>query len=250
MSCIVPTRYPVPWDVILNLGMAALTGKPRSFQEDARVCVAKLEPPMRVENIGGRMSGGVFSMRPCVITVNHYTRPGFAAWWLALGISAALPADVHWVMTAAWTYPDWLRANTLTPFSRWLFRRVARVYAFTNMPPMPPRPEETQARAMAIRQVLRFVRQASFPVVGLAPEGGDFTHPGDLAQPPPGAGRLILLLSDMGLEMLPVAAYEDRERFCLRFGVPYWLDIPPGLPKDERDRLASQVVMSRIRELL
>lgn len=29
---------------------------------------------------------------PCLVACNHYSRPGFAAWWLALGITAAVAA--------------------------------------------------------------------------------------------------------------------------------------------------------------
>jgi hypothetical protein len=242
--------YPIPRKVFLKAGLAALTGTRRSFREDALACVAKLEPLMKVDWIGSPPDAGISSVRPCVITVNHYARPGFSAWWLALGISAALPVDVHWVITAAWTYPDRLRASTLTPFSRWLFRRVAHTYGFTNMPAMPPKPDEVEARATAVRRVLRYAKGAKSPLVGLSPEGGDFAPPGGLADPPSGAGRFILLLSDLGLEILPVAAYEDNERFCLRFGLPYHLEIPPGHSRAERDCLASQLVMSRIAELL
>jgi hypothetical protein len=81
------------------------------------------------------------------LTINHYARPGFHAWWLALALSAVVPTDVHWIMTAAWTYSDGFRARTVTPLSRWLFGRIAQVYGFTSMPPMPPDPKDVVALA-------------------------------------------------------------------------------------------------------
>jgi hypothetical protein len=186
---------------------------------------------------------------PCLVTVNHYARPGFRAWWVALGISALLPFEVHWLVTAAWTYPDPLRRRTLTPATRWVLRRIAARYDFTSMPPMPPDPADVRARAEAVRRVLRFARSHPCPVIGLAPEGMDPAD-GRLGRPPPGAGRFIALLSGLGLPILPVGVCETQDRFCLHFGRLYRLELPAGLSPDDQDRVISRQVMGQIARLL
>ncbi|HOT92519.1 MAG TPA: hypothetical protein PLJ78_10875 [Anaerolineae bacterium] len=227
---------------------AVLRGVPcsRCFSADARSCVAALRPPLRVygqEHIPTR--------GPCLLTINHYSRPAtedaasFRAWWLALGVSAVVPAEVHWVVTEAWTYPDPLRAHLITPATRWLFRRVARVYGFTAMPPMPPDPRDVVARAVAVRHLLAYADTTPAPLIGLAPEGGD--APGGVLQAPPsGVGRLILHLVRMGLSITPVGAFEADGAFCLRFGPAYRLETPAATSPDERDRIASTLVMRHI----
>jgi hypothetical protein len=98
-----------------------------------------------------------------------------------------VPQDVHWVMTAGWTFPGQRRGRLLKPLTYWLFRRVAKVYGFTTMPPMPPNPKESLARARAVRQVLEYAERANRPIIGLSPEGRDFPT-GQLGTPPPGVG--------------------------------------------------------------
>jgi hypothetical protein len=235
--------YPFPWRLVGWLAWSSMRGEKRSLRADAQVAIAGLHPPVNV--IGQAHVPG-----PCVITINHYARPGFQVWWLALAVSAVLPVEVHWVVTAAWRYPDRLRSATITPLSRWIIRRAASVYGFIRMPPMPPRPDEDAQRATAVRAILRYARGSVCPVIGLAPEGGDFAAPGEVAELPSGVGRLMLHLSGMGLALLPVAAYEEDERLCLRFGQAYQLGAPQGGSPRERDVWARQVVRNRIQELL
>ena len=237
-------RYPVLWDLAFRLGISILDRRPRSFKKDAADCVTRLRPPLQVLGKEHIPKTG-----PCLVTVNHYARPGFHAWWIALGISAVLPCDVHWVITAAWTYPDSLRAHTITPVTRWLLRRIAETYDFTSMPPMPPDPDEVQARAEAVRRILRFARNNMSPVIGLAPEGMDMAE-GKLSMPAPGVGRFIAHLTDLGLPILPVGAFESGNRFCLGFGLPFLLNIPPNLGPEEMDWAASHAVMLHIARLL
>lgn len=238
-------RYPFPWPIALRLLWAIACGKPRSFREDACACVAQLRPAPTIEGEAYIPTHG-----PCLITVNHYARRGFYAWWLALTISAVVPAEIHWITTSAWVYPDRLRSLTITPVTRWLLRRIAEIYNFIPMPPMPPRETEITARAQAVRRVLAYVRRTPQAVIGLAPEGRDFQagdgHPAPLGVPPPGLGRFVLLLAQAGLEIVPVGAYESQGTFCLRFGPAYRLSLPPGLSSEARDRLASGQVMKHI----
>ncbi len=215
----------------------------RSFRADAQAAVSRLRPPLQVLGREHIPAAG-----PCLLTVNHYHSPTFQAWWLSLSISASVPADVHWIITSTLTFKDW-RANVITPLSQWTLPRVARMYGFTPMPPMPPRPFEAAARAESVRDVLRFIRDTGRPVVGLAPEGGDAPG-GVLAALPPGSGRLIQHLSTLGLTIIPIGAYESDGAFCIHFGAPYSLQVDTALPPDERDAAAGNCVMRHIAELL
>jgi hypothetical protein len=241
-------RYPLPWRTVASIAWDALLvrdGVPRrSFRADACAFVARLRPPLHVYGAEHVPQRG-----PVLLTINHFARPGFQAYWLALAVSATVPVDVYWSMTAAWTYPDWLRAHTLTPATRWFFRRLARLYAFTTVPPMPPHPRDTVARAAAVRRVLAYARHTPRPVVALAPEGADASG-GRLAVPPSGVGRFALHLAARGLIVAPVGGYEREGVFCLRFGPPYALAVPAGLSAAARDARASRIVMRHIAALL
>jgi hypothetical protein len=185
-----------------------------------------------------------------LLTINHYSRPGFQAWWLALITSAEIPRNIHWIVTGAWTYPDRLRSKSLTPLSRWLFRKVAHIYGFTIMPPMPPDPLEVEARAHAVWEILNFVRHAQDPIVGLAPEGGDSADPKEPASPPSGVGRFVLLLTKLGLKITPVGFFEKENNIYLHFGESYDLDLSVGKSKDEMDYSIRNQVMGHISDLL
>ena len=239
-----PPSYPVPWELLFHISIALVFDQRRSFGEDARSSVAKLNPRLQIfgeENIP--------PTGPCLVTMNHYSRPGFGAWWMALAVSAALPYEVLWTVTAAWTYHDRLRAQVVTPLTRWLFLRIARVYGFINMPPMPPDPSETMRRAQAVRAVIAYVRKVDRAVIGMAPEGMDFPV-GKLGLPPAGAGRFMLHLSNYGMVILPVGVFETDEHLCIQFGPRYHLEVAFDLTNHERDRMASWIVMNHIARLL
>lgn len=187
--------------------------------------------------------------RGAVIVANHYFSPTFRAWWIALALTAALEEEVHWVMAGAWTYPDALRAHLITPLTRTLFKRLAWIYGFTWMPPMPPAAHEAAARARAVREVLRHVAGESRPVIGLVPEGGD-TAAGDLALPPPGVGRFLLLLAAQGLPLFPAGVFESHGGLCLRFGPPLTLPFDEACPPEVKDRRAADAVMRSIADCL
>jgi hypothetical protein len=153
------------------------------------------------------------------------------------------------VMSTAWTYPDVVRSRLLTPLSAWLFRRIAHVYGFTSMPPMPPRPWEVNARAEAVRQVLHWARADPRPLIVLAPEGMD-SPPRGLMMPPPGVGRFIEKLAQLGLAILPVGACEEDGVLCLNFGKPYVLEAFTSSDRHARDREVARTVMQHIAECL
>jgi hypothetical protein len=187
--------------------------------------------------------------RTCVVTVNHYYRAGFPAQWIALAVAATVPVDMHWVMTGELTYPGRWYAPLGMILSRFVLHRLARLYGFTTMPPMPPRPKDVEARAASVRAVLEFVRHARDPVIGLAPEGGDSAD-GRLARPASGLGRFGLLLSGAGLKFVPVGAYEADGVFTIHFGELYELMVARDLPANERDAQVAHIIMKNIAGLL
>lgn len=250
-----PSRTPVyrlPRRYMPGFVWSALTLRPRSFARDSALAVTGANPPLQV--LG---ANHIPPIGPCLVVCNHYGRPGFATWWLTLSIQAAVAArrrpgadpQIHWVMTTAWTYPpgSW-QDRIVTPLTRWAFSRVAQVYGFVSMPPMPPHPFEVEARAAAVLKTVRLARQAAGNggMVGLAPQGGDVVT--CLAPPPPGAGEFVALLAGAGLPVLPVAVVEHAGRLRLSFGPAFVPEIPPR--HAGRDELVSDQVMAALARLL
>jgi 1-acyl-sn-glycerol-3-phosphate acyltransferase len=245
-------HYRLPHQGLGAFLWSAIALRQRSFAQDAQLAVAGLRPEMEVlgeENVPPRA--------PCLVTCNHYSRPGFAAWWISLAISAAVAvhraphadAEVRWVMTAAWTFPKsvW-RRWLLTPRTRWAFDRVARMYGFVTMPPMPPAPHEVEARAAAVLRTVRLAQRLAREggIIGLAPEGRDFAE--GLGQPPDGAGEFIALLVKAGLPVLPVGVTETAGRLRVSFGPLFTPEIPSD--RAERDRAVARQVMAAIAQQL
>ena len=241
-------QYRLPFHVIVGCVWAAATLQHRSFAQDARTALSGPCPPLELdgaEHVPVRGSA--------LVACNHYSRPGFDAWWIALAISVAVAhnrapgadPEIHWLMTAAWTYPEspW-RHRFVTPLTKWAFRRVAQVYGFIPMPAMPPDPEEVEERARAVLATLRLARQLVHTggMIGLAPEGRD--TPGGLGEPPKGAGRFIAHLVKVGLPVLPVAVSESHGHLRVSFGPVFVPQIPPG--GREQDRAVARQVMRAI----
>jgi hypothetical protein len=237
-------KYSLPPGLIASLGRDLLLLHKRDFHQDAIACIARPQPPLNVigsENIPQR--------GPCVITVNHYHRPGFGAHWFALAIASLVPVNMHWIMTGEFTYQDkwyeWFGRRA----SQFLLGRIAYVYDFLTMPPMPPREKDVVARAASVRAVLEYVRRARHPILGLAPEGHDPLEE-VLTRPASGVGRFGLLLCKAGLRFIPVGTYEADGVFHIHFGTAYDLNIPAQLSPDEKDTQASQIIMENIARLL
>jgi hypothetical protein len=233
-------RYGLPSGVVVGLAFNVLLGLKRSFGADALRCIERLEPPLNVIGKENIPKNG-----PCVVTVNHYSRPGFGAWWIALAIAATVPVEMHWVVTGELLYLGKLGS----PLSRWALARIARTYGFTTMPPMPPRLGDVEARAKSVKKVLKLVKQTGNTILGLAPEGADQSG-GQLSFPPSGVGRFALLLAGSGSMFVPVGAYEVDGVFCLHFGPAYRLSVPSGLSAKEKDRAAAEIMMKKIAVLL
>lgn len=237
-------KYSYPTRVFAALIRDIFLQRRRDFRQDAIACIARLSPPLKVvgsENIPQR--------GPCVVTVNHYHREDFGAQWLALAIASLVPVNMHWIMTGEFQYQGKWYATIGSIGSQLLLKRIASVYDFSTMPPMPPRQKDVQARAAAVRAVLEYVRRTPNSILGLAPEGYDPPE-GVLTRPASGVGRFGLLLSKAGLQFIPVGAYEVDGVFQIHFGESYELSLAPNLAPDEKDHQASQIMMEHIARLL
>jgi 1-acyl-sn-glycerol-3-phosphate acyltransferase len=232
--------YPLPWRLALGVLWSVARKERRSFRHDATTALSLCHFPIRVE---GRENIPAYG--PAVVVTNHYSRLGFGAWWIALAISAQVPAEMHWGMTAAWTFDGSLTSRLLAEISRRLFPPLAEIYGFTAMPPMPPRHSERAARAQAVRRILAAAKTQPPPIFGMAPEGQD-TPGGALMRPHPGVGRFLYHLARLGYPFYPAGVYEETDSLCLSFGSPFRMELLGGLSAEEIDRCASHVVMQAL----
>ena len=244
--------YSYPKRIGWSLAASVFFGRRRSFRADGRACIGELKPPLQILGQENIPHAG-----PCLITFNHYYRPGFNAWWMALAIAATVPIDIHFVMTGELTFPGKWYAPLGMIGSHWLLRRLSKAYGFTTMPPMPPRPQDVEQRARSVRAVLSYVKVHPQAVLGLAPEGGDQPS-GRLSWPAKGAGRFISLLAcpSRGADgdgrrvsntrIVPVGVYEENGFLCLNFGEAYSMEIPAGLTADEKDHKTAEIIMKAI----
>ncbi|MBI5935997.1 MAG: 1-acyl-sn-glycerol-3-phosphate acyltransferase [Chloroflexi bacterium] len=244
-------RYSFPPRNVAGLIVDMALTRRRSFREDARACVGRLTPQGRSAepSLHGIGEENIPQRGPCVVTFNHYHRPNFNAIWMAVAIAATIPVEMHFVMTGELTYPGKWYAPLGMFFTKIVLRRIARVYGFTTMPPMPPRAKDVESRAQSVRRVLEVARREKNVIIGLAPEGGD-NPTGEITMPASGAGRFALLLAAAGVKFVPVGIYEANGALCLNFGAAYELTVPHNLSADEKDRAAAHIVMSRIAALL
>jgi 1-acyl-sn-glycerol-3-phosphate acyltransferase len=138
-----------------------------------------------------------------------------------------------------------LRSATITPMTRWLFGRAARVWGFLLMP---PDARDLARRAAAVRMTLEEVRRlfAAGGALGIAPEGqGEDV----LVEPPTGAGRFLLRLA-ADVPVVPVGICEEEGRLVARFGPAYRLEAWPEEDKRSEDDRIRREVMSAIAMLL
>ncbi len=232
-----------------------LTLRPRSYASDSLWLLSGSRP--RLEVLGAEH---IPPNGPCLILCNHYARPGVRTWWMTYAVTAAVVShrapganrDVHWVIAAEWTYPQvpW-RDRAWRSLTHFTFARMIRFYAFVGMPPMPPRPCETEARAKAVLHTVRLARHGARDgiMIATAPEGGD-SPPGSvgLADFPPGVGSFVALLVLAGLPVLPVGVYEVAGRLRVSFGPTFVPEIPAE--RRSRDASVSRQVTAAIEEQL
>lgn len=169
--------------------------------------------------------------------------------WIAFALSAAIPREIHWTMTSAWTFPN----RPFRKLLRWLSERVLKLiadaYDFTLMPPMPSDPKETQDRAVAIRELFQLARANKDISFAFAPEGRDFPG-GVLGKAAPGFGRFIYEFCRLGFQIQPAAIYEEKSSLILKFGKPFSLmNVEGGSRQIEDDEISNQI-MTAIARLL
>ncbi len=242
------TGYRTPRALMAGVVSSIITLRPRSFAADARRAIGSLRPRALIEGAGHIPPTG-----PFLVVHNHYNAPGYISWWNAFIISAAIAGrrapggtyEVAWIITAAWrgSGAGW-RDRLLERSSRWAFRRVARIYGFLTMPPMPPHPNEAAERAQSVLQAVRLARSLakSGGILGLTPEGQD--HPGGFGPPPPGLGEFVALLVEAGLPVLPCGISQSSGQLCVRFGPLFTPDVPPR--RANRDEIVARQVMDAI----
>ena len=236
--------YSYPPGLFVRVARDVILLRHRDFHQDAKACIEYLNPSLQISGKENIPQQGF-----CVLTVNHYHRLGFGAQWIALAIAGVVPLNIHWVMTGEFTHPGKWYEFMGSLGSRILLKRIAAMYRFTTMPPMPPRQKDVSARAASVRAVLEYVRHTKNPILGLAPEGYD--PPGDvLTRPATGVGRFGLLLAKAGLMFSPVAAYEADGAFQLHFGEQYELRVRGKLAAEEKDDQATRTIMEHIACLL
>jgi hypothetical protein len=238
-----PIFFELPWFILRTLICAAFGWK-RLFKQDAETLVRRHLKGLQVIGLGLCPTQG-----PFVITVNHFTRPGFGAWWLAFSLSACLPIDVKWIATGALTFPGQAIEWILYPASSLFMKCIQQVYGLFLMPPMPPRPQDRFERGVAVRSVLHAARTDPTLVIGLAPEGRDIAG-GSLGWPPPGSGRFIYQLNQIGYKIVPVGIFEIPGGLRVRFGAAYDIRASLTLNSKELDDFVSHLVMSRIADLV
>ena len=238
------SNYTLPSNFIFKVITAIILNNQHSFREDARLALSGDHPPLKIlgeENIP--QSG------PCLILMNHYSRPGYIPIWSAFAIAANLPMQSQWLMTYAWTSPNKYWDPLKRRLTRILFTAICRVYGFIPMPPMPPDPREITDRAMAVRSLMALARQKLPIAIGLAPEGRDF--PGaSLGWPPPGMGRLMEQLFNSIDRAIPVGVYEEEDQQVLHFGKPIALKVREYSSNKAKDDDISAQVMGAIARLL
>jgi hypothetical protein len=237
-------QYHFSWTIILALISAAVKRETRSFRTDSEYLITKIFPP--VVFMG---SNRIPCVKPILLTVNHYSRPGFSIMWVVIAISAYIPVDIHWIMTNAWEYPTYIQNIVFKPLSHFILSKIARIYGFTSMPPLPPSVDDQENSVISIRNLFEFIRSTKIPVIGMAPEGRDMPS-GVLGNPARGTGKLIQELSKKGFLFVPVGAYEEDGALHIAIGDPYELIMPGEINPSEYDVYVSQMVMRKIAKLI
>jgi hypothetical protein len=177
--------YSFPKKLVIEIILSLFKNEKRSIDSDSARAISGVFPPVQIIDKKNIPNEG-----PGLVTLNHYSRPGFSIVWAALGISAQLPEKHLWLMTNAWTN----RTRGVDQFrmgiTRVLFKRLAGMYGFITTPPMPPTSGELAERALSIRKLMRVIHTNPETILCIAPEGQDFEY-GKFGNPPEGTGKFI-----------------------------------------------------------
>jgi 1-acyl-sn-glycerol-3-phosphate acyltransferase len=229
-----------------------LLGIPSSISHDATLLLRGAQPAPRVLN-----PENIPLDSPFILTLNHYDRPGLAAWWGAAVMLCAIatrrtrePRDIHLAIAREWWYPRGIGRAIKQPLTNWFFGQLAKAYGLIRLPPVLGDDRFRGEGALAIRRALALTRGNQPQLVGLAPEG----HTGDnlsLCHPPTGAGLFLLMLTHDTLPILPAGIFEDDDKILtVNFGAPFQLSVPRQMPRPARDAHVARQVMVQIGKLL
>ncbi len=237
-------HYRIDPSFFLPFLLSAISGSKRSFQKDAVQLASEMGIPLLV-------TGGEFIPRagPGLVVFNHYSRDGLSILFPVAGLTSTIPAEMHWIMTGEWTFPGNPLRRPLRAVSKWVFKRITRVYGFTLTPPMPPDPADALTRTESVRRVFQHIKDNPSTLVALAPEGRDFPG-GVLGELPPGAGKFMLELSRRLGRIRPVGIYEEGGSLQINFGPPFDLGSIINSGSGSFDEKACRIVMEHIAALL
>ena len=238
-------RYRLRYSYFFRFLLATLLGHRRDLAPDINAILERFRPPPRVIDDQHIPPEG-----PFVLVTNHYERPGLRVYWGGMAITAAVYGrrrsgrSLHWLMTSEW-YNFRLAGLIPVPvwFLRLLFRRIARVYGLVIVPRSPQR---VAGRATAMRAIMEVLDRQREPIA-LYPEG---TGGEALIEALPGTGLFLYSITRRGIPILPAAVFETDGVLTIRFGPPFAIQLPQGVDKRQRDRLARDQVMSHIGRLL
>ncbi len=207
-------QYPVPWDVVFSLTPNLRSGVPHSVDDFSAKIAARIQPEPVIEGLENLPEFPKF-----VMVANHYQRKGLWIMHAASVITQIVrkrygPGDppVRWIVTANWPPLRIGRWRIASP-GDWLLPRVANALSCYPVSFAKSNPGFT---ARSIRRLLREAPRLTCPI-GIFPEGvsGTADH---LAEPLPGAGRLIGQLAKHGLPVQPFGITERGDRFVIRIG--------------------------------
>ena len=244
-------HYPFPrWQaLILGLDLLVLGGR-RSFAAEGVRALRALPLQPQVVGLEQLPTSG-----PLLLVINHYERPGLWTFWSTFLASQAVRqrrgrhAEIHWLITAETRGTRYGPLPVPGALMQWVIGRVARGYGLITLPIAP---EETAARAAALRSVLRALRSGDERehVIGLSPEG---TGGRVLREALPGTGEFLLLAARTGAAIVPVGIAERPEHdwaLTATLGAPLDLTLPPEITRAGRDQWTREVVMRSIARLL
>lgn len=229
-----------------------LLGVRSSFSRDAARLLEHYHPAPRVLNAQNIPVDSSF-----IVVINHYDRPGLAAWWGIAPILTTIaarrtrePREVHLLMAREWHFASGFDHWVKQPLTRWFFGQFAKTYDCIGLPPALDSEEYRGQGASAIRRAIELTRTDPPQLLGVAPEGNTGSNLG-LSQPPRGAGLMLMLLTHDTIPFLPVGIFEDADQIVnVNFGAPCTLNVPRRLSKELRDCESARQVMVQIGRLL
>lgn len=232
----------LPFGVTAEIIWSLLTRQTRNLHADAvRI----------IQSQGSKVqfSGDSLPKSSFLISVNHFSQPGFSVLWIIMAIHSRLDLPTVWIMSDKWSFPNRKLRMIYEGFMAWAFKRIARMYGFIITPAQPPLPENSLKAAIAIRSLVKKYRSDPGMAIGLAPEGRDFPA-GKLGTPARGTGLMINELLKIHPQILPVGFYFKEGQYFVNFGKLF--EIKPKLSEDREsiDRSVTDIIMNSIAALL